>query len=722
MRLARSGPLCDLGPSGAAQGSRVTTTEARGFICIDAFALPSGDVDEGVASTREARDRLHERAWEAPSRENAAASESLELLTFGATDLLVIHRVPDLCFVAVGSVAAPSLHQRSTGGVLGPHPGIGWSDLIAATTERSFHAVVHLKLGSTLALALGDVLPARVCSGLIDALRARMQRDRSIEGADLDSLDALIATGLDDAEILVVLRAPDLTLLARAIEALRSMKAVEVGADAPASRFDGLAFSDLDPDVAMASTPLFAYVAPTVGVPVDIATDPGEAAEEVACGEGALLRLPRPGPVSGPEGLVLANHTGGDLAWRPWSLGEVAALLRDDSAAESHLVVRAWPEGWSSSRVEPAGLEAELAEALRAARSLWLPGGGLPDARTAWGSLADAAARGHWSYGRTNAALTLVSSLVAGLSTPADLGSHLELADPLASWMRQAVAAPHDRDVVARAYRHLDRLMRTRGDCPARRPGTSMAYAARAGTQRIREGFRAYLAEVLAARGLSQITPVLVDSAETSLRVKFGGPLAYFEVSVQRLLNPVLWPAIAHEVEHLRLSRSVGGRGSALLTAYIRRLPDEVWGLASEVDDRTDVSLLDRLDQVHTLLLDDPDPLLRRWGELGPVLVEVAADLAIFDSGVVPGIDKDARFDSMLATLWPNLAMDFRERHGGRRWTPERCEVLARELLFRFVNLWVLVYIDVGVPLYHELLDSRDEEDTWPTTRHDCFS
>ena len=695
-------------------------TEDRGFLCIDAFALPSAEPQAAIDATRQARDRLHERAWKATSREAAAEPESLELLTLGATDLLVVHRVPDLAFVAVGSVAAPSLHQRSTGALLGAGGTIGWADLREHRAGHLFHAVLHLKLEPGLALSLGGTLPGRVASGLSTALRARMRTDRCERGAALDRLELLVATGLDEAELVAILRAPDLVLLVRAVDALGRMKAHEIDVGDADERLEALAFSELSGADALATTPLFAYVASTMGLPLPAAMRPGPKGMREACSEGAVLRLPR--SASGPRGLVLASRAGGDLRFRPWTLAEVAELLRSGTPQESHLVVRAWAKGARTPDTISGGLDEALSLGLRKARSLWLPGGGVPDEVTAWGALRSAAARGHWSYGRTNAALAMMSSLVAGLSSRADVENHLELAGPLAAWLRQVIAAPHDRDVVARAYRHLDRLMRTRADSPARPPGTHLAYSARAGTRLLRDGFRAYLSEILALRGLSQITPVLVDSAETSLRVKFGGPLAYFEVSVQRLLTPVLWPAIVHEVEHLRLSRMVGGLATPAVAAYLRRQPPGVWGLSPEEDDRVGVGLIDRLDQVHAVLRDDPDPRLQRWGELAPGLVEVAADLAILDAGVLPGADLDARVNALLGALWPNLAMDLRERHGGRPWTPERCNELASQLLFRFVNLWVLAYFKVGTPFYWELLDSRPPEDDWPTTRHDVLA
>ena len=674
------------------------------FVSVDAHVLLD-EPWETVSSIRLQRQLVRDRAW-------GARTPGLELVTLGATDLIVLDALPDLSYVAAAASPRPGLLQRSTAGLI--RDRALWDAVVQVDTAAPFHAVARAKLEPALAFALGDVLPDLLVEGLCDVLSDRLvAADRLDPGWCSAHLACWVVPGLDTAELLFLARSPDLGVLTRAIDALRRLTAADTpGLDLgrASRRLRELPFPVTGPDP-LQDTPLFGAVHVDVGMPFELVQRAPERepwTQAIACRQARLLRLPR---AQDGAGLVVADADPSESTWRGWSVGEIAGLLAADGR-RSHLVVRPWRGGRSVGPSGHRGVASDLDEALRGARARWLPVRG--DEDTALSALKDAAARGHWAYGRTNAALSLVGELAGILSDRDRIEGHLDLAEPLATWIREVIAAPTAGPDTRRAYRHLDRMMQARSGRAADR--TTTGYEARAGYVRLRDGFQAYLAELLIERGCRHITPVLVDGAETSLRLKFGGALAYFEVSAQRLLNPVLWPAIAHEVEHLRLSRQREGVWGPALGAYLKRLPGVVHGLDPRVDDGPQ-GLFERLRRAHAAIALEPG--WDEWVELAGAPLEIAADLALFDSSVLAEKKPLARWSRMLGTLWPNLAMDLRERRGGRRWGDDELLALCRRLLFRFASAWVVAFFPIRGPLFLPVLD--DDDDRRATTRADVL-
>ncbi|MCP4808696.1 MAG: hypothetical protein GY913_16405 [Proteobacteria bacterium] len=677
------------------------------FVSVDAHELLEQPW-ETVASIRSARESVHARAWGSPRR-------GLDLMTLGSTDLVVVDALPDLSYVAAGSSPAPGLLQRSTAGLLPSAAEASWDGLMEPEASRPFHAVARLRLEPALVFALGDLLPDLLVTGLSGLVDDRLEDAARIDPDWCASrVDLGVVWGLDTAELLLLAKAPDLAVLARLVHVLRALRAGETpGLDLglAARRVRSLPFSVPEPERALRDTPLFGSVGVDIGMAVDLvaaARERGDWVEGIACRQGRVMRLPK---AHDGGGLVVADADPAETDWRGWSSGEIATLL-DASRRRSHLVVRPWSRGHAADPALDRGLATALDATLVEARLKWLPS---PDrTATAYSALKDAAARGHWAYGRTNAALSLTAELSGLLSDRLRIQGHLDLAEPLSTWIREVIAAPTAGPDTRRAYRHLDRMMQARSGRASDR--TTTGYEARAGYVLLRDGFQAYLAELLVERGCGHITPVLVDGADTSLRLKFGGALAYFEVSAQRLLNPVLWPAIAHEVEHLRLSRQKEGVWGPALGAYLKRLPGVVHGLDPRVDDGPE-GLFERLRRAHAAI--SLEPGWQGWVGLGGTLLEIAADLALFDSTVLGTGKGPERWTRLLGTLWPNLAMDLRERQGGRRWTDDELLALCRRLLFRFASTWVLAFFPVGLPVFLQALD--DDEGRRATTRADVL-
>lgn len=684
------------------------------FVSIDAHALPDRPT-ETLDGIRAARSHVRQSASGSPR-------PSLEILTLGSTDLVVVDSLPDLSYVATGSSQGPGTLQHATAGLLPVRHLASWADLLRADPDRPFHAVVSLMLEPALAFALGDRLPSLLVRGLMPAVRERLVVCEQIDpgwAAPPETLDGRVLMGLDSAALLLVVRTVDLTSVARLLHVLRDLRASQVpqlDTDLALTRLRALPFPVPDPARALRETPLFGDVAADVGMAVELVQSaPGAWGRTLACHQGRAMRFPK---ASQGAGLVVADADTGAADWRGWTASEIAGLLAA-SGRHSHLVVRPWSRGYVAPLGTDQGVATDLTRALEAGRARWIPAG--QGDLTAYEALKDAASRGHWAYGRTNASLSLTVELVELLADRMRIEGHTDLAEPLSTWVREAVASPRAGPDTRRAYRHLDRMMQARsGRWGDRSPGVR-GYEARAGYVLLRDGFQAYLAELLIERGCGHITPVLVDGADTALRLKFGGALAYFEVSAQRLLNPVLWPAIAHEVEHLRLSRQREGVWGPALGAYLHRLPHTVHGLDPAVDNGPE-GLFERLRRAHAAI--SLEPGWDEWVALAGAPLELAADLAIFDSSALgPDLPRGAteeqvreamlgRWTRLLGTLWPNLAMDLRERQGGRPWSDNELLRLCQTLLFRFACTWVLAFFPIRKPLYEPLLEDDPNRST----------
>lgn len=278
--------------------------------------------------------------------------------------------------------------------------------------------------------------------------------------------------------------------------------------------------------------------------------------------------------------------------------------------------------------------------------------------RSAYERLIADCQEGAWSYSPTNGAMNLLVSLVTILANRAETENYLELVIPLIGWLDGVHQCPGalNRRASDRIYKHLDRLMHARShrDSPTRMPGVSRAFEARAGYVLPHDAFHAYLSDLFARRVDAACAPLVVDGTDASLRVKFAMDTGIFLVSALRLHQPVLWPSLAHEVEHVfftreaspawidaakRCARKLGRQGSI-------GLPEGRLSYMSVIEHLRDLSDWTR-------------------GPAGNQLLEVGCDVAIADSGAL--VVGDAWPDTetlkrrLLATLWPNFILDIHE-------------------------------------------------------------
>ena len=195
---------------------------------------------------------------------------------------------------------------------------------------------------------------------------------------------------------------------------------------------------------------------------------------------------------------------------------------------------------------------------------------------------------------------------------------------------------------------------------------------------------------------------MLVDGADPQLKVKFALDTGLFYVSAQRLVEPILWPSVVHEVEHVRLEYS-------------------------------DNSVLNRLrEKLETPETEHGKLANRRGGvpaAVGSQLEEILCDLALFDGPALLGGDlSDAprdhhhRFHRFLITMFPNLVMDMHDAHHGRLQTGNDNAIkllqnLALSLGVRLLSVWILSRTACG-----EAVDTDDNTQTMRRTLEDASS
>lgn len=361
----------------------------------------------------------------------------------------------------------------------------------------------------------------------------------------------------------------------------------------------------------------------------------------------------------------------------------------------SVLSVQCFPPGFTRADMRPESGGAQtpswhicFTKALREARDKLLsssPGPGAPS--SAYASLVEAGRTGHWSYPLTNGALNLTVALAGLLTHRHTIENYLGLAEVFTDWVAvcrtdpSSVLGENDR----RPFNHLDRVMQAHAkrESPMRTPTLSTTVDSRAGYERARDCLSAYLRAIFDERcgepgGVRPIAPLLVDGTDSELRVKYAMGSGVMFVSALRVQQPLFWPAVAHEVEHVRLCQHVGvDLGSDEPLARHLRSWRECAGVDAPLGPlpvplAEEVALARRWSLEHVVLHTArhaaavPGTDLKFWRRLLEELSEVACDLAIFDSGVVGFEDEDGaqRVRRFMATLVPNLVMDLHQaRH-----------------------------------------------------------
>lgn len=711
------------------------------FLCINEFGVPTG----AMAEVR----RILESEWK-------GKGPRLEVLMFGACDLVTLDATSDIRFLAVNNSKGPVSYQRSFGAAFldrsPPGDVYGTSDeVLSVWPEKAFVAICQLKVDPLVNLLCGDIFPSKLFDELdgflklrfeafrthVDELRNDPQRpwlvplvDAWLEESanDLSSVRILPLAGLDSAEVILVLRCANLNTLGRVIWALRSLRMRHlhletapdlrrrIEADARTLQILGeheRSFESIE------HLPVWSYSSTAVGLPCALVDDEARLPNVPVC-QRALLsvrmrsmpgralvseeqlqefdtlfargdptrenHLPTRFTVLGSYDLMYPaggsvkkeEATGEDGASivsvkqtldppQEYTLREIAGALRDPVQPHSRGYLQ---ETTIALRVFPPGLRrADLLADPEIARFAQTDASDrfesvLAQAQARWlgeyhTALKDAFRRQRWPYSETNGALNLVVSLVTLLTDRLEMENYIELLPPLDAWRRAVVAPVQSKVDVHRTYKNLDRVMHARShrESPYHPPGVSRSFEARAGYVLPRDAFHAYLNELARLRLSDEVAVLLVDGTDGQLLVKHAGRVSIFFVSALRLQNPLLWPSVAHEVEHARYRNThVNGsaqhrcrelfaswRGSEELISYGRpqeilsRLfahPDASW--ASE--DRWFDSFRNRAHQEF---------------------VQVACDVAILDSGALGSPESHGdRVMRLVATSMPNLVMD----------------------------------------------------------------
>lgn len=431
--------------------------------------------------------------------------------------------------------------------------------------------------------------------------------------------------------------------------------------------------------------------------------------------------------------------------FQPWTFGALSDLLRRSldaerrarhSARETHICLLAFPPGFRHRQrpgVNEEPLQHDFGDLLDAAGAAFLRS----ENDTPYPLLRDSAREGFWSYTRTNAALALLEGIASLLTDRAEIEMYIDLVPPLLRWLAEVQHDPsptNDEQLAEqdRIYNHLERLMHARShrDAPHRTLSVNIAFEARAGYVFPRDCFQAYLHEVCEERLGSAVVPMLVDGSDSRLSVKEGLGVGLFLVSALRLSQPLLWPNIAHEVEHIRQGRLVDPSswsaafaelGRAAAFAIDEPLPRGVGRAVGAFSDDLG-RLLDWLESSTTRTRDLELVTLRSClRSLG----EIACDLAIVDAGALRAIADR----TVVGRLWvwcafPNIAMDLRERAGVQtskafaaiRDGQQRAEHwelgidLALRISFRIANVMLLCADPGRRPNVGEILEAIEDE------------
>lgn len=390
-----------------------------------------------------------------------------------------------------------------------------------------------------------------------------------------------------------------------------------------------------------------------------------------------------------PAGTVIRPGDDEPLLRAPgeYTVAQLVRALGDAPAAgdalgcgylqETTIAIRAFPPGFDrpdllsdadgidTPSAQPGeGVQEVFEDVLHSAQERWMDGSYL--------DLKRACSERHWPYSATNGALNLVISLVTLLTSRLEIENYLELVPPLEAWVKAVVGPrpriPEGREAdVHRIYKSLDRMMHARShrDSPHHPPGVSRAFEAKAGYVLPRDAFHAYLSDMAALRLGESTAVLLVDGSDGKLLVKHAGGVSIFIVSALRLHNPLLWPTLAHEIEHVRYERT------EIDEERRRRIPElagapEPWSPKSLLVRRVEAALRDgsqkeTVKQLAACIGAQHHPSghrTRRW--VIEHMLDTACDVAIADSGAIGARDEGMSM-RFVAASWPNLVMDLHE-------------------------------------------------------------
>ena len=598
--------------------------------------------------------------------------DAIELLTFGP-----VHSATLRFFSTVGA----AIRHGPAESVLVPTFRAGPSVVdaeswLALDVSAPFHLIAGFRFAPWLDLVAGDHLGAGLANRL-GVLVAKLAGDEAV--------GVLPMLGLDAEDAVVMARAPRLDTVIRLDRAIRALVVADVIDDgafsAAVDRLDAASRRALCPDdaavEALAASSLWSASRTSVGVPTAMLAGSTPVDLDAVAAVAACVRC-RIGPDAAPDvaAAILAAAPGGARAVdvdggdtivfassdgpRPWHVGELLALLAPALHSTGFQVDISVCDEFAPAR--PLALAGPSAQV----RARWL------DKSASWTSrLREAAVRHEWSDSQTRAALGVAESLGAEFAK----GRALELVEPAQMWIQRAL------DAVA----------------PDGEAFAVLAEAA-ATPSRLRAFFDAWLSEVSAARGLD-CSPVVAPGLEPVVGIEPLLDTAVFRIDTTRLSQPATWPALASEIERLRLARLPPSdrwilplrRWFEALHRYPPRVPVAIPDSGPSARDHGAFALelargVDFL-RGHARWFDG-DAEWTPWHTFGTVadaLPEIACDIAVADAGVLGPTPSASRY---LATMWPHRALELRAQLRGAG--PSERELaqsaIALRQLFEFVS------------------------------------
>lgn len=689
----------------------MTSLPPARFACIAEYGVPRGQISSVERRIKSLNQRIDVETGV------AGVPRSLMLGTFGPSDLLVMHLVSDIRYLAIVETIAPVNHQRAVGTVVSA-PSNGSSRLrpesmLVLDETRPFHIVANLKLSPLAKLLTSNEVVPGVLAQTDHILNSReWTADR---GAALPvAPQVCLMRGLDTAEWLAVARGPRIDQLTELVAALQGITLADITDRALLRR----PLEDLALQLAKEVVPkdvrvehrtigevaelrdlaAVADVRSTVGMPLDFLTedqprnkrwcsdsagerltfvtrvaaesDGGELHDRdlTGCAKAPMTLVGSHGPVvfwptDASSGCTVEQirRRLGDLLGARASLKNPGAKDAEQGRAANNTMV-AVDVRETESRAADAEVRRRFAAALYKARTSWLVDGALVSG--VYRQLRDCARARGWAYSRTNSALNMLLAVVTLMSRSVQFENYIDLLHVLVPWLQEVVGRddPRSEKDLERILKHIDRMLRLRQgkDRIDRSPRLSRSTEARAGYIVPRDAFLVFLRELMKERqpdqagAAGEFEPLLVDGADPVLQVKLALGTGLFYVSAQRLVEPILWPTVGHEVEHVRLRylrRSASG--SAPLDRACAAL--SVWWRHDDFQTTTD--LLRRLPLLADVLRPDVQQLVAD-------IEEVLCDIALFDGNIVGhrGQSHEVRVHRFLVTMTPNLVMDLHDR------------------------------------------------------------
>lgn len=711
------------------------------FLNVSEYGVPTACVSSTSHTLKEVLAQIDARC--------GTSGRALQLATFGPSDLLTLHFVPDIRYLATIEVVAEVNHQRAVGAVVVEDNELGAGQVpaeafLTPNPERPLYVVVNIKLDPLAKLLTRYELAERLRRDLVQVVADKSQGDPPGPGLK-DLLEISCLPGLDTAELMVLARGAMLDDLATLCRCLQKITLNDLFSEAelhairrkPAvvdlvEKFQGGAHLDSLKDVTAV-----AYLASTVGMPVEALLSPAHSTHEAsACALRAgvfFTRLTHPmGTDSGvqdvlrglhhsPEGTdrglnsfdvsifgthgtLLATHRG--LKHEGvWTLGQVSGFLagmvglsQDDPRgvharpSNNTIVGVELPQSAQQPGTQGCALRRQFEQRLFEARREWL-GNGMATSG-AYEALRKAAKVRGWAYSRTNAALNLLLSLMTLLSRSTDFENYIDLLPILTDLLMEAqmACAVEQRDAVDSVLKHLDRMLRLREgrERADRSPRLSRSTEARAGYIGPRDAFLLYLQDIMARR-----MPQHYD--RTDMSMSYGPALtapllvdgADPKLKVKYALSTGMFYVSAQRLVEVVLWPSVVHEVEHV------RLRNSHYPILEELRDAAAVHL--GTDPAGGT----PEHLLLA---LEPQFEEILSDLALFDGAALnagrPAQDCGGhriRFHRFLITMFPNLVMDLHDTdHARLADEPHLLRDRAMEFGVRLQSVWVLSQFTVG--------------------------